>query len=204
MNRIIDPSRAKPITQSMGPGHHRAKQQAGETVALEHTIGDDDKRSRGAADLDARTAEGRNDTPADDRGEQPLLRLHSRRDGKGHRQWESQGHDVQPGHAVAPELGGRIIAQGVAQFRPEWNRNRHVGLIRAHGALCYRRKEPDATTAAVESPVWPAKAGADSAGFAIWNDFVFISGAALLVRASVGREMMRKEQIVVHQPPTPG
>ena len=93
----------------------------------------DDERAGGAADLDARSAERRDEEAGDDRAVDAGLRREARGDGECHRERQRDEADRDPGDEILPEgdrrsreaRGSTSAARG-----PLAGRDRHGSLLR--------------------------------------------------------------------------
>ncbi len=88
---------------------HQPRQEGGEDQPVEPDGGHagrhkHDEGPRGTADLEAASAQGRDEETADDRRGQPALRTNARSDGDCHRQGQRHDRDRQPRHGVGPQV----------------------------------------------------------------------------------------------------
>jgi hypothetical protein len=100
-------------------GQRGGDQQVGQAVALDDAVDDDDERAGRAADLHMRAAQCRDQEAGDDGGEDALLGLDARGDGKGHGQRKRHDAHGEPGAEVGQEAGAVIARQGVEQAGSE-------------------------------------------------------------------------------------
>ncbi len=99
-------------------GHHRDHQQARDAVLRDDAGDDDDEGPGRPADLNPRSAERRDDQPADDRGVDAGLRRHARRDSERHRERQRDDADGDAGDQVGRERLPRVALKRVEQARP--------------------------------------------------------------------------------------
>jgi len=85
-------------------GHERGQLQAGDAVLAGDAGQDHDEGAGGAGDLQAAAAEYRDGQAGDDGGVQPLLRLGSGSDGKGHGQRQGDDADDDPGNDIGQPM----------------------------------------------------------------------------------------------------
>ena len=99
-------------------GQKRCRSKAIVTVLAYNAIDNHDESARGAANLEAGTAQQRDDEASDNGGVKALFRTHARSDSKRNRQGESQNANNQTRHQVASEiLAGVAALQGADDFR---------------------------------------------------------------------------------------
>ncbi len=91
--------------------HHRAHEEAIDTVESDNAGDDDDEGSGGATDLGGRSAERGDEKAGDDRAVDSSLRREARSDGKGHGQRQGDQAYGDSGDQVAEEFIRVVIAQ---------------------------------------------------------------------------------------------
>ena len=96
MNLIAPPSRARPSTMRITPGHERRDREAVDAVLLDDAVDDHDERAGRAADLHPRAAQRRDQEPGDDRGVEAALGRDAAGDGErdGQRQRDDADDDA--------------------------------------------------------------------------------------------------------------
>ena len=90
MNLIAPPNRARPMDHEQDARHQRADRQSVDAVLCDDAVDDHDERARRPADLDAASAEKRDQEPGHD------------------------GGDRGPSRASTPEAIAKAIASGIA------------------------------------------------------------------------------------------
>ena len=91
-------------------GQERCRSKAIITVLAYNAVDNHDECARRAANLEAGTAQQRNDEARDNGGVKALFRTHARSDSKRNRQGESQNADNQARHQVASEILASVAA----------------------------------------------------------------------------------------------
>ena len=91
--------------------HHRAHVQAGDAVLRDYPGNDHDECASGAADLNPRSAERRDDEAGDDRAVDAGLRREARGDRKGHGERQCDQSDRDAGDEILPEGHPVVVAK---------------------------------------------------------------------------------------------
>ena len=102
------PQAGEPHEDHESARHHRRHREAVVAVGLDDPVDEHDEGTGGATDLDAASAQSRDQEPGDDRREEPLLGPHTARDRERQRERQRHDPDLDASRHVAQELAARI------------------------------------------------------------------------------------------------